>query len=70
MIFEGATLTVLSLELFPALRDKKKHKAGVLSTGEQQLVALGRALILTVSLFSSSSKTHDDRFSSGATFTY
>jgi branched-chain amino acid transport system ATP-binding protein len=33
------------LELFPALKDKRKQKAGVLSTGEQQLLAMGRALM-------------------------
>lgn len=33
------------LELFPSLKDKAKQKAGVLSTGEQQLLAMGRALI-------------------------
>ncbi len=33
------------LNLFPLLKDKKNHKAGSLSTGEQQLVALGRALM-------------------------
>lgn len=33
------------LELLPALKEKRKLKAGVLSTGEQQLVAFGRALM-------------------------
>jgi branched-chain amino acid transport system ATP-binding protein len=33
------------LELLPALKDKRKQKAGVLSTGEQQLLAMGRALM-------------------------
>jgi branched-chain amino acid transport system ATP-binding protein len=33
------------LNLFPALKDKRNQKAGGLSTGEQQLVALGRALM-------------------------
>lgn len=33
------------LELLPALKDKRKQKAGVLSTGEQQMLAMGRALI-------------------------
>jgi branched-chain amino acid transport system ATP-binding protein len=32
------------LDFFPALKDKRLHKAGSLSAGEQQLVALGRAL--------------------------
>jgi len=35
------------LELFPALKDKQRLKAGGLSTGEQQLLAMGRALIQT-----------------------
>ncbi|MEW6054282.1 MAG: ABC transporter ATP-binding protein [Nitrospirota bacterium] len=33
------------LDLFPSLKDKRNQKAGVLSTGEQQLLALGRALM-------------------------
>lgn len=33
------------LELFPLLKDKKGQKAGVLSTGEQQVLAMGRALM-------------------------
>lgn len=33
------------LDLFPLLKDKRNQKAGGLSTGEQQLVALGRALM-------------------------
>lgn len=33
------------LELFPALKDRGKQKAGVLSTGEQQMLAMGRALM-------------------------
>lgn len=33
------------LELFPALKDKREQKAGVLSTGEQQMLAMGRALM-------------------------
>lgn len=33
------------LNLFPLLKDKKNQKTGSLSTGEQQLVALGRALM-------------------------
>ncbi len=33
------------LDMFPSLKEKKKQKAGVLSTGEQQLLALGRALM-------------------------
>lgn len=33
------------LELLPALKDKRRQKAGVLSTGEQQLLAMGRALM-------------------------
>ncbi len=34
------------LELFPALKDKQRQKAGTLSTGEQQLLAIARALII------------------------
>jgi len=33
------------LDMLPALKDKRRQKAGVLSTGEQQMLALGRALI-------------------------
>ncbi len=33
------------LELLPALKDKRKQKAGVISTGEQQMLAMGRALM-------------------------
>lgn len=33
------------LELFPTLKDKRKMRAGGLSTGEQQLLAMGRALM-------------------------
>lgn len=33
------------LEIFPLLKDKRSLKAGVLSTGEQQVLAMGRALI-------------------------
>ena len=33
------------LDIFPALKDKRKQKAGVLSTGEQQMLAMGRALM-------------------------
>ena len=36
--------TVLSL--FPQLKDRVKQKAGTLSTGEQQMLAMGRALML------------------------
>lgn len=32
------------LEMFPALKERRRQKAGVLSTGEQQMLALGRAL--------------------------
>lgn len=34
------------LELFPALKDKQRQKAGTLSTGEQQLLAIARALMI------------------------
>ena len=33
------------LDMFPSLKEKRRQKAGVLSTGEQQLLALGRALM-------------------------
>jgi len=33
------------LDLFPGLKEKRREKAGVLSTGEQQMLALGRALM-------------------------
>ena len=33
-------------ELFPALEVKRKQRAGTLSSGEQQMVAMGRALML------------------------
>ena len=32
--------------LFPILKERKKQKAGTLSTGEQQMLAIGRALML------------------------
>jgi branched-chain amino acid transport system ATP-binding protein len=32
--------------LFPILRERKSQKAGTLSTGEQQMLAIGRALML------------------------
>lgn len=33
------------MELFPALKERIRQKAGVLSTGEQQMLAFGRALM-------------------------
>lgn len=36
--------------LFPILRERKKQKAGTLSTGEQQMLAIARALILNPDL--------------------
>ncbi len=33
------------LEIFPMLKDRRSQKAGVLSTGEQQVLAMGRALM-------------------------
>jgi len=33
-------------ELFPALKKRRKQKAGTLSSGEQQMLAIGRALML------------------------
>ncbi|MBF0459093.1 MAG: ABC transporter ATP-binding protein [Nitrospirae bacterium] len=32
-------------DLFPALKEKRRQKAGVLSTGQQQMLAMGRALM-------------------------
>ena len=37
-------------QLFPILRERKSQKAGNLSTGEQQMLAIGRALMLKPSL--------------------
>lgn len=37
-------------ELFPVLKDRRRQKAGTLSSGEQQMLAVGRALILKPSL--------------------
>lgn len=34
------------LELFPILKERKNQKAGTLSSGEQQMLAIGRALML------------------------
>ena len=33
-------------DLFPVLKERPKQKAGTLSSGEQQMVAIGRALML------------------------
>jgi branched-chain amino acid transport system ATP-binding protein len=33
-------------ELFPVLKERPKQKAGTLSSGEQQMLAIGRALML------------------------
>jgi len=33
-------------ELFPVLKDRQKQRSGTLSTGEQQMLAIGRALML------------------------
>ena len=38
------------IELFPRLKERLKQKAGTLSTGEQQMLALGRALMLNPKL--------------------
>ena len=38
--------------LFPILKERKKQKAGTLSTGEQQMLAIGRALMLRPRLLS------------------
>jgi branched-chain amino acid transport system ATP-binding protein len=37
-------------DLFPLLRDRRKQRAGSLSGGERQMVAMGRALMLTPSV--------------------
>lgn len=37
-------------ELFPILKERKNQKAGTLSSGEQQMLAIGRALMLKPSL--------------------
>jgi branched-chain amino acid transport system ATP-binding protein len=34
-----------NFDLFPSLRERRRQKAGVLSTGEQQMLAMGRALM-------------------------
>jgi len=36
--------------LFPILKERRKQKAGTLSTGEQQMLAIGRSLMLKPSL--------------------
>lgn len=38
------------LTLFPSLKERIKQKAGTLSTGEQQMLAMGRALMLNPKL--------------------
>jgi branched-chain amino acid transport system ATP-binding protein len=38
------------LQLFPVLAERRSQKAGTLSTGEQQMLAIGRALMLKPSL--------------------
>ena len=38
------------LELFPRLREREKQKAGTMSGGEQQMLAMGRALMANPSL--------------------
>jgi branched-chain amino acid transport system ATP-binding protein len=37
-------------ELFPALRDRRRQRAGSLSGGERQMVAMGRALMMNPSV--------------------
>jgi branched-chain amino acid transport system ATP-binding protein len=38
------------MDLFPALRDRRRHMAGYLSGGEQQMLAIGRALMASPKL--------------------
>ncbi len=42
--------TDMVLALFPRLKERLKQKAGTLSTGEQQMLAMGRALMLKPTL--------------------
>lgn len=37
-------------EIFPVLKEKRKQRAGTLSSGEQQMLAMGRALMLSPKL--------------------
>jgi len=37
-------------QLFPILKERRKQKAGTLSTGEQQMLSIGRALMLNPTL--------------------
>lgn len=37
-------------QLFPILKERKKQKAGTLSTGEQQMLSIGRSLMINPSL--------------------
>ena len=41
----GVDLTARAVELFPALRDRLEQLAGTLSGGEQQMLAMARALV-------------------------
>ena len=47
---EVAETTAQVLDLFPALRDLRKRKAGFLSGGEQQMLAIGMALVVRPTL--------------------
>src|SRR2546422_863010 len=42
---EDVSLTVGAIEIFPALRERQRQPAGTLSGGEQQMLAIARALM-------------------------
>ncbi len=45
LVFEGNSLGARVYDLFPVLRERERQPAGSLSGGEQQMLALGRALM-------------------------